>query len=63
MLRVDSYVVIKGQKLIKIIKEIEKIDDQIIIYTSDGCSYHISQCETIKEAFNRETNEKDYTTL
>lgn len=63
MFKVNDYIVIKGKKEIKIINEIEKIANRFIIYTTDNHSYDSSQCETIKEAFNRETNGQKYTEI
>jgi uncharacterized protein YutD len=56
MYKVGQYVVIDSTKEIKTISEIERFDDDVVIYTNDGCAYGIRECRTIHEAYDNEVN-------
>lgn len=47
MFNLGGYAVLLEQKKIKIIEEFEEIDGEMIVYMTDGSSYHINQLTTI----------------
>ena len=49
MFKVGDYVIPRDSKTIKVINEIEEIENQFIIYMTDNSSYHISQLLTLNE--------------
>jgi hypothetical protein len=51
MYKVGGYVVINNSKTIKIIQEIEKINDVFIFYFTDGTSDSMKNCMTIDEVY------------
>jgi len=54
MYKVGGSVVIPSDKAIKIIQEIERFDDDVVIYTTDGNAYGIKECRTVDDEFNKE---------
>ena len=56
MFKVGGYAVLLRERVIKIIDEIENISGEIIIYMTDGSSYHINQLTTLHKAVEIETS-------
>ena len=54
MFKVGDYVIPRDSKTIKVINEIEEIENQFIIYMTDNSSYHISQLLTLNEVVKKE---------
>lgn len=54
MYKVGGYIVVPETKEIKTIQEIERFDDDVVIYTTDGHGYGIRQCKTVEEAYEDE---------
>lgn len=54
MYKVGDSVVIPKTKEIKTIKEIERFDDDVVIYTEDGSAYGIRECMTVQSAYQLE---------
>ena len=54
MFKVGDYVIPKDSKTIKVINEIEEIENQFIIYMTDNSSYHISQLLTLNVFLQRD---------
>jgi len=49
----------KDSKTIKVIREIEEIENQVIIYMTDNSSYHISQILTLDEVVKKDKHYKE----
>lgn len=49
-----SNVVITKERTIKKVDEIERYDDDYVLYMTDKTSYGISQCQSIEETFRQE---------
>ena len=56
MYKVGDYIVVVETKEIKVIQEIERFDEDVVIYTTDGCGYGIRECNTVHNTFNQEIN-------
>ena len=56
MYKVGEYVVIKSTKEIKVIKEIERFENDVVIYTTDGKAHTIKDCHTVKNVVDYEVN-------
>jgi hypothetical protein len=56
MYKIGGYIVISETKEIKIIEEIERYSNDVVIYTTDGGAYGIRQCKTVEEAYDDEVN-------
>jgi len=54
MYKTGDNVVIPKTKKIKVIKEIERFDDDVVIYTEDGDAYGIRECMTLESAYQME---------
>jgi hypothetical protein len=54
MYKTGDNVVIPKTNQIKVIKEIERFDDDVVIYTEDGNAYGIRECMTVKSAYQME---------
>ena len=54
MYKVGGSVVIPSEKVIKIIQENERFDEDVVIYTTDGNAYGIKDCRTVDDEFNKE---------
>jgi hypothetical protein len=54
MYKTGENVVISKTKKIKIIQEIERFDDDIVIYTEDGKAYGIRECMTLESVYQME---------
>ena len=54
MFKVGDYVIPRDSKTIKVINEIEEIENQFIIYMTDNSSYHISQLLTLNEVVKKD---------
>lgn len=54
MYKVGEHIVVTDTKEIKVIQEIERYSDDVVIYTTDGHGYGIRQCKTIHEAYDDE---------
>jgi hypothetical protein len=52
--KMTKMVVISKEKSIKEVLEIEKYDNDFVLYMTDGTSYGISQCESVEKTFNKE---------
>jgi hypothetical protein len=59
MFKVGDYVRPKDSKSIKVINEIEEIENQFIIYMTDNSSYHISQLLTLNEVVKKDKHYKE----
>jgi len=59
MFKVGDYVIPEGSKTIKVINEIEEIENQFIIYMTDNSSYHISQLLTLNEVVKKDKHYKE----
>jgi len=59
MFKIGDYVIPKDNKTIKVIREIEKINSEIIIYMTDNSSYHISQLLTLNEVVKKDKHYKE----
>ena len=59
MFKVGDYVIPKDSKSIKVINEIEEIENQFIIYMTDNSSYHISQLLTLNEVVKKDKHYKE----
>jgi hypothetical protein len=59
MFKVGDYVIPKDSKTIKVINEIEEIENQFIIYMTDNSSYHISQLLTLNEVVKKDKHYKE----
>lgn len=59
MYKVGDYVIPKDSKTIKVIQEIEEIENQVIIYMTDNSSYHISQILTLDEVVKKDKHYKE----
>ena len=59
MFKVDAYVIPEDSKTIKVINEIEEIENQFIIYMTDNSSYHISQLLTLNEVVKKDKHYKE----
>jgi|TARA_R110001592_G_scaffold132560_1_gene347217 hypothetical protein len=53
MFKIGDYVIPKDNKTIKVIREIEKINSEIIIYMTDNTSYHLSELLTLDEVVKK----------
>ncbi len=53
MFKIGDYVIPKDNKTIKVIREIEKINSEIIIYMTDDTSYHLSELLTLDEVVKK----------
>jgi hypothetical protein len=53
MFKIGDYVIPKDNKTIKVIREIEKIDSEFIIYMTDNTSYHLSELLTLDEVVKK----------
>ena len=49
-----DWVVIPKTKEIKYVEEVEVYDGDAVVYTSDGCSYGVVQCQTVHQAYEAE---------
>ena len=58
MFKVGDYVIPKEHKVIKVISEIEEIENEFILYMTDNTSYHTTQLSTIHEVVERDKNYK-----
>jgi|TARA_R110000803_G_scaffold45238_7_gene95355 hypothetical protein len=58
MFKVGDYVIPKEHKVIKVVCEIEEIENEFILYMTDNTSYHISQLSTIHEVIKSDNNYK-----
>ena len=58
MFKVGDFVIPKDSKLIKVIREIELIHNEFIIYMTDNTSYHINQLETIDDVIRKDKHYK-----
>jgi len=54
MYKVGGYIIIGETKQIKTVEEIERFDDDVVLYTTDGCAYGIRQCKTVEDAYEEE---------
>lgn len=52
--KITKMVVIPKEKSLKEVIDIEKYDDDFVLYMTDGTSYGISQCESVESTFNKE---------
>ena len=59
MFKVGDYVIPRDSKTIKVINEIEEIENQFIIYMTDNSSYHISQLLTLNEEVEKDKHYKE----
>ena len=59
MFKVGDYVIPRDSKTIKVINEIEEIENQFIIYMTDNSSYHISQLLTVNEVVKKDKHYKE----
>jgi len=59
MFKVGDYVIPEDSKTIKVINEIEEIENQFIIYMTDNSSYHISQLLTLNEVVKKDKHYKE----
>ena len=59
MFKVGDYVIPRDSKTIKVINEIEEIENQFIIYITDNSSYHISQLLTLNEVVKKDKHYKE----
>lgn len=59
MFKVGDYVIPRDSKTIKVINEIEQIENQFIIYMTDNSSYHISQLLTLNEVVKKDKHYKE----
>jgi|TARA_R110000782_G_scaffold90370_1_gene173419 hypothetical protein len=59
MFKVGDYVIPRDSKTIKVINEIEEIENQFIIYMTDNSSYHISQLLTLNEVVKKDKHYKE----
>lgn len=59
MFKVGDYVIPRDSKTIKVINEIEEIENQFIIYMTDNSSYHISQLLTLNEVVKKNKHYKE----
>ena len=59
MFKVGDFVIPKDSKLIKVIREIELIQNEFIIYMTDNTSYHINQLETIDDVIRKDKHYKE----
>ena len=59
MFKVGDYVIPRDSKTIKVINEIEEIENQFIIYMTDNGSYHISQLLTLNEVVKKDKHYKE----
>jgi hypothetical protein len=59
MFKVGDYVIPRDSKTIKVINEIEEIENQFIIYMTDNSSYHISQLLTLNEVIKKDKHYKE----
>jgi hypothetical protein len=50
--KMTKIVVIPKEKSVKEVLEIEKYDNDFVLYMTDGTSYGISQCESFEKTFN-----------
>ena len=60
MYKVGGYIVIPETKEIKVIEEIERYTDDVVLYTTDGHGYGIRQCKTVEEAYHDEVARLSY---
>lgn len=56
MYKIGDYVVIISTKEIKVISEIERYDDDVVLYTTDGKAHGIRECRTVHNTFDDEVN-------
>lgn len=56
MYQVGDYIVVTSTKEIKVISEIERYDDDVVLYTTDGMAHGIRECRTVHSAYNDEVN-------
>lgn len=56
MYKVGDDVVITKTKEIKEILEIERFENDVVIYTTDGYAYGIRECSTVHDTFNEEVS-------
>jgi hypothetical protein len=56
MYQVGDYIIVTSTKEIKVISEIERYDDDIVFYTTDGMAHGIRDCRTVHSAYNDEVN-------
>ena len=59
MFNVGDYVIPRDSKTIKVINEIEEIENKFIIYMTDNSSYHISQLLTLNEVVKKDKHYKE----
>ena len=59
MFKIGDYVIPRDSKTIKVINEIEEIENQFIIYMTDNSSYHISQLLTLNEVVKKDKHYKE----
>jgi hypothetical protein len=59
MFKIGDYVIPKDNKTIKVIREIEKIDSEFIIYMTDNTSYHLSELLTLDEVVKKNKHYKE----
>lgn len=59
MFKVGDYVIPQDSKTIKVINEIEEIENQFIIYMTDNSSYNISQLLTLNEVVKKDKHYKE----
>jgi hypothetical protein len=59
MFKIGDYVIPKDNKTIKVIREIEKINSEIIIYMTDNTSYHLSELLTLDEVVKKDKHYKE----
>lgn len=52
-------VVITKERTIKKVDEIERYDDDYVLYMTDKTSYGISQCQSIEETFRQEFHKEE----
>lgn len=56
MYKVGDNIVISKTNEIKMIQEIERFDEDVVLYTTDGAAYGIRNCRTVYNAYEDEIN-------
>lgn len=54
MFNVGGFVIPNNEKVIKVIREIEEIEGEYVLYMTDCTSYHVTQLQTINNVAERE---------